>query len=237
MIFSIPFKVINVANKLQLSISESTKAGQRIKRESQNEYTKDGSGNDLITTHPEHDFLIESNSNYFLLSGSMKIRFEWDETSVFQDEHVDTYLDLLKSRPAGLINPDKLVTGPGFIENEISQDFRLPTWGASHLEYEPYCPAAEVKILEDNTVMLCPMQYVTGWTFEHIDIMPGEKIISNKVGEEMYIVFGQECFTYSTDGQWTRHVIEKHSTKKQVSHELEINNGSGDRCTLVRIYK
>ena len=81
MIFSIPFKVINVANKLQLSISESTKAGQRIKRESQNEYTKDGSGNDLITTHPEHDFLIESNSNYFLLSGSMKIRFEWDETS------------------------------------------------------------------------------------------------------------------------------------------------------------
>ena len=131
MIFSIPFKVINVANKLQLSISDGTIAGQRIKRESQNEYTKDGSGNDLITTHPEHDFLIKSNSNYFLLSGSMKIRFEWDETSVFQDEHVDTYLDLLRSKPAGLINPDKLVTGPGFIENEISQDFRLPTWGTS----------------------------------------------------------------------------------------------------------
>ena len=81
------------------------------------------------------------------------------------------------------------------------------------------------------------MQPVTGWTFEKIDIPVGGSIVSEKIGEEMYIVFGQECFTYSTDGQWTRHVIEKHSTKKQVSHELEINNGSGDMCTLVRIYK
>jgi len=237
MIFNVPFKVINVANKLQISISDGTKFGQRMKREGLNEFVQDTSGNYLTHTHPEHDFLIKSNTNYFLLTGSLQIRYEWDADSVFQDEHVDIYLDYLKTKPTGLINVDKLTRGSGFLQNEITQDFRLPTWGTSHLDYEPYCTSAEVKILEDNTVMLCPMQHVTGWTFEHIDIMPGEKIISNKVGEEMYIVFGQECFTYSTDGQWTRHVIEKHSTKKQVSHELEINNGSGDMCTLVRIYK
>tara|TARA_R110002012_G_scaffold5456_5_gene24841 strand:+ start:1670 stop:2383 length:714 start_codon:yes stop_codon:yes gene_type:complete len=237
MIFNVPFNVINVANKLQVSLSDKTKAGQRMKRENVDEYSRDGNGNILIEPHPEHDFLIKSNTNHFLLSGSIKVRFEWDEDSIFQDEHVETYLDYLRSKPVGLINPDKLVTGPGFVENQITQDFRLPTWGTSHLDYEPYCTSADVLIMEDNTSMLCPMQHTPGWTFEHIDIMPGEKIISNKVGEEMYIVFGQECFTYSTDGQWTRQVIERHSTKKQVSHELEINNGSGDMCTLVRIYK
>ena len=81
------------------------------------------------------------------------------------------------------------------------------------------------------------MQYVPGWTFETIDIMPQEKIVSNKVGEEMYLVFGQECFTYSKDGKWVRQVLAKHAIKKQVSSELEIYNGSGDICSLVRIYK
>ena len=237
MIFSVPFKVINVANKLQISISDGTKTGQRMKREGLNEFVQDPSGNYLTHKHPEHDFLIKSNTNYFLFNGSLRIRYEWDADSVFQDEHVDTYLDLLKSKPAGLINPDKLTRGPGFVQNEVKSEFRSGTWGTSHLEYEPYCTIADVTILEDNTVILCPMQHVTGWTFEHINIMPGEKIVSNKVGEEMYIVFGQECFTYSKDGQWTRQVIEKHATKKQVSHELEINNGSGDMCTLVRIWK
>lgn len=243
MIFNVHFKVINISNKLQISVSDNTKAGQRMKRENINEYSRDGYGNVLIEPHPEHNFLIKCNTNQFLLSGSIKVRFEWDENSVFQDEHLDTYLDHLRSKKQGALlndgDTEKLVKGPGFVENQIThgQDYTMSTWGVSHIDYEPYCTSADVVLMEDNTSMLCPMQHVPGWTFENIHIMPGESIVSEKVGEEMYIVFGEECFTYSTDGQWTRQVIERHSTKKQVSQELKINNGSGNICTLVRIYK
>ena len=239
MIFNVPFKVINVANKLQISISEGTTVGQRIKRESRNEYTKDGAGNYLITPHPKHDFLIKSNSNYFLLNGKIKIRYEWIDGDKFKNEHKGIFKNLLETQYEDQNQEMKAdyEHGDNYMENTVSQTYRSPVWSNSFLPYEPDCSISEVTIMEDNTVILCPMQYVTGWTFEHIDIMPGEKIVSNKVGEEMYIVFGQECFTYSKDGQWTRQIIEKHATKKQVSHELEINNGSGDICTLIRIWK
>ena len=45
MILNIPFKLLNVENKVQLSISEGTKATQRIVRESAAEHLKDSNGN------------------------------------------------------------------------------------------------------------------------------------------------------------------------------------------------
>jgi len=41
MIFNVPFDVRNIDNKIQISLSQNTKAKQRIKREGVNEYTKD----------------------------------------------------------------------------------------------------------------------------------------------------------------------------------------------------
>ena len=40
MIFGFGFNVLNVGNKLQVSISENVKAGDRIKRENEKEYTQ-----------------------------------------------------------------------------------------------------------------------------------------------------------------------------------------------------
>ena len=84
--------------------------------------------------------------------------------------------------------------------------------------------------MEDNTVILCPMQHITGWTFDNIDIRPGGSIVSTKPGEDTYIVFGDTCSISGAN-------IARHSTKKQVSQELEIKNNSENVCTLIRIYK
>lgn len=239
MIFNMSFNVINVANKLQISISKDSTAGQRVKREARTEHTKDAAGNYLLTPHPEHDFLLASNTNYFLLSGRLKIRYEWIDGDKFQNEHKETFKSLLKEQHKNYLQgmEDNYKHGDGYMENTLNQAYRCPTWTKSHLAYEPDCAIADVVIMEDDTTLLCPMQHVTGWTFETIDIKPFEKIISTKVGTEMYIVFGRECFTWSNDGQWIRHVFEKHSVKKQTSEEIEINNGTGDVCSLVRIYK
>jgi hypothetical protein len=232
MIFNVPFDVRNIDNQIQISISQNTKAKQRIKREGVNEYTKDSEGNFLLTPHPDYNFLIRSNNNYFLLNGKIKVRFEWDETSVFQDEHKQTYRDLLDNQYVGLKNPieGSYTHGSGFMESSVDHQYRSDTWKSSHLAYEPYCTTGEITVMEDNTTILCPMQHYPGWTFEHIDIMPGESIVSTKPGDDTYIVFGDTCSIAGTD-------IAKHAVKKQTSSEITIKNDSLNVCTLVRIYK
>ena len=236
MIFSWPFKVCNVANKLQISIGTATK-GARIRRDSKLELIQDGAGNYMITPHDTYAFLMKSNSNYFCLGGTIKARYEWKTGDNFKQEHSDIYKELMTEHNKAGNLEDNWKTGPGFIENTVTKTYFGNTWRTGLVPFEPDCSVAEVQAMSDNTTLLCPMQHITGWTFECLDIRPGEKIVSNKIGEEMYIVFGQECFTYSKDGQWTRQTLAKHSVKKQVSAALEINNGSGDICTLVRIWK
>lgn len=231
MIFGVKFNVLNVSNKIQISISQDTKSKQRIKRESVDEYTKDINGDFLLTYHPDHNFLIKSNTNYFLLEGSIKIRYEWDETSVFQNEHIDVFKGLLDQHHAGLSNlPELPTSGDGFLEATTVQKYRTDSWRAGHMFYEPYCTSAEVTIMEDNTVLLCPMQHYPGWTFEQIDILPGESVVSTKPGDDTYIVFGDTCSIAGT-------AIAKHATKKQTSSEVTIKNDSLKVCKLVRIYK
>jgi len=240
MIFSVPFKVINLANKLQISISEGTTVGQRIVRESVAEHTKDGEGNYFHSEVEGKPHLINASNNYFLLQGKLKVRYEWEDSDKFKSEHLDSFLTSVRDKMNNVGSPARCESeesGDNFTEAVYAVIENSSGWTESAANVEPNCSRAEVVIMEDNTTLLCPMQHVTGWTFEKIDIPVGGSIVSEKIGEEMYIVFGQECFTYSTDGQWRRQVIEKHSTKKQVSQELKINNGSGDFCRLVRIYK
>lgn len=233
MIFGFGFSVLNVGNKLQISISENIKAGDRIKRESEKEFTQNIRGDYGVTFHPTHDFIIKSNTNYFLLGGGIKVRYEWDNTSKFKDQHKEIYMNLLKEHQPELyitFDETKYNHGEGFMEHEVFHANRAKRWLPSPLPYEPYCTAAQIQALVDDTVILCPMQHEFGWTFEHIDVERGETIESNKQGQEMYIVFGMRCTV--GDKQ-----INQFEVKKQTSTQLHITNASYNLGTLVRIYK
>ena len=233
MIFGFGFSVLNVGNKLQISISENTKAGDRIKRESEQEYVQNIHGDFGLTFHPTHNFIINSNTNYFILGGGIRIRYAWEEASKFQDEHKEIYMNLLKESQAGLSIPfddAKYIHGPGYIEHQVFHANRAKKWLPSPLQYEPYCTTAEVEALVDDTLLLCPMQHEFGWTFEHIDVERAETIESNKQGQEMYIVFGMRCTV--GDKQ-----INQFEVKKQTSTQIHITNASYNLGTLVRIYK
>ena len=233
MIFGLGFSVVNIDNKIQISISEDTEVGQRIKREGEAEYTKDATGTQMIVPHPDYNFLIKNNVNYFLLGGHIKIRYEWDKTSKFQNEHKETYMSLLTQQQEGLSIPFDNINynhGDGFMEHEVKHANRSKTWLPSPLPYEPYCTNAEVMVMQKDTVILCPMQHAAGWTFEHIDVERAETIESNKQGQDMYIVFGMRCTV--GDKQ-----INQFEVKKQTTTQLQITNASYNLGTLVRIYK
>ena len=229
MIFSWPFQVYNVADKLQISIGTADK-GSRIKRESRAELTQDGAGNYLITYHPTHNFLQKSNSNYFCLEGTMRVRYEWQDGDVFKQEHSDIYKTLMQEHNAALNLDDNWEEGEGWIQNTAEKKFAANYWRPSLVPYEPVSATAEVVAMTDNTTLLCPMQYVTGWTFETVDILPTKSVISTKQGDEQYIIFGQNCKIGDTS-------IPKHSIKKQTSDSVTILSDSEQVTALVRIYK
>lgn len=231
--FGFGFDVVNVGNKLQISISKGVKTGDRLKREGDQELIQNSKGDDNITFHPNYDYIIKSNTNYFLLGGGIKIRYEWDGTSKFQDEHKKTYMALLRESQAGLSIPfdeSKYKEGAGFMEHEVFHANRAKKWLPSPLQYEPYCTTAEIQALVDDTILVCPMQHDLGWTFEFIDIEKEETIESNKQGEEMYILFGCSCSVGSTQ-------ISQFHVKKQTSAQLQIKNTSDSLGSLIRIYK
>jgi len=240
MIFNIAFDVVNVANRLQISISKETKVGQRIKRENLNELTQDGRGNFIIDHHPLHSALLKSNNNYFVMYGKVKVTHTWDEDSPFQDEHKEIFRNVLHQEiNADIIDNIDTSTykhGEGWMSQEFEQIYRCDKWRPSLSRYEPKCTTSEIEILQNDTVILCPMQHVTGWTFEQIDIKPGETIESPRPGQETYIIFGERCTVQGEDSPEITHV-EKFSTKQQTSSNLKIKNEAPNLGKLVRVYK
>ena len=231
MIFSIDFSVINVNNDIQISISRATKVNQRIVREPTDPNTgrtKDASGNDLVTLHPDYNFLAKGDSNYFLLEGSIKVRYEWFEGDAFNSSHIETYKEVSGSHPE--FQRGTVTYGSDFIQGIAVLGNEGLDWKQSPVFYEPYCSKSSIEILENNTRILCPMQHEAGWSFLKADVVPGESIVATKSGDKCYIVFGQTCDVNGT-------TIAKNDVKKLTSDSVTITNNSSKLCRLIKIYK
>tara|TARA_R110002020_G_scaffold305191_2_gene520965 strand:+ start:520 stop:1203 length:684 start_codon:yes stop_codon:yes gene_type:complete len=227
MIVTIPFDIKNIANKLQLGVGWNTVPGQKMARENHAEHVKDSAGNLIHTQVEGKPYLITSSNNYFLLEGQVRVTYTWAEGDEFDLTHLNEFEDIMNAVNA---TPDSLTR----TENSITADYtctEMPGgWNVSASSIEPNCLQASVEILTAQTVIICPMQYQTGWTMENIDIPVGGTITSTKIGTEEYIFFGQSCKVGDTS-------INKHDVKKQTSASLDITNNSDRFCRLVRIYK
>ena len=227
MILTIPFKIKNIDNKIQLSITKDTKIGKKIARENHSEHVKDSNGNPIHTQVEGKPYLITSSNNYFLIEGKVRVTYTWAEGDEFDLTHLNEFEDIINEVAAA---PDSLTRTETSIAGDYTCTEMLGDWSVSAPRIEPNCLKSSVEILTAQTVIVCPMQHQAGWTFEKIDIPVGGTITSTKVGTEEYIFFGQSCRIGDT-------VINKHDTKKQTSENLDITNNSDRFCRLLRIYK
>ena len=228
MIFSIPFSVINANNDIQLSVSKATVPGQKIVREPGELRTADSSDNLIQEPHPEHSCLLKTDNNYFLLEGSVKVRYEWQEGDNFQDSDVDTFLAEAEKHPEH--HRCTYQYGSGWAEGVAVLGDTPCDWKESPVTYEPDNSKTTLEILEKGTRILCPMQYEKGWSFLKADVLPGESIVTTKSGDKCYIFFGQK----SSIGD---EVIFKNAVKKLTSESVNIKNESDKLCRLIKIYK
>jgi len=234
MILSIPFDIKNIANKFQLGVAKNTKVGNKIARENHEEYVKDGDGNFIHTQVADKPYLNTTSSNYFLIEGKVKLRYDWVDADEFNSNHVDEFSELvtanLQHADSSSAAYDFLDTGLNYIEAEYTATESNGDWRKSGVGFEPNCLKGSVEIRQDDTRIICPMQYQAGWTMEMKDIPVGGTIDSPKVGNEMYIFFGQDCSASGAD-------VIKNDVKRQTSDALSIANKSDKFCRLVRIYK
>lgn len=231
MITNISWTGINLDNKLQLSLSSNTKAGQRLKRMSADERAQDRAGNVISELHSTHSFLVKLDVQYFVLEGSVKVRYEWKEGDVFKDEHKETYREVvLKDSPEHARMQSTFIEGSGYMEGVSSMGNEETDWKDNPILYEPHCSIAEYTIMEDNTRLLCPMQYNKGWILKKADVLPGRNINATKDGEDCYIFFGEECEVNGTN-------VSQNKVRKLTSDSVNIKNVSSKLCRLVKIYK
>lgn len=232
MIFDIFFNTVkNIENKIQMSIAENTKAGQKIVSESLAEYPKDKDGNDISVVHPDKPYLWKNTDNYFLMKGAIKTWFKWKEGDPFQAEHVDDYLAVQTNLDSGFISKTNYTCIDGQINCSAAyHPNNTSEFKSSILDWRPKVSESGLEITADNTVLVCPMQYETGWTFKHADIVNGGSITINKQGTDCYFMSGEEV----TTGSQTIGALE---TKKLTSDSVTLINNSGTFTKVILIYK
>jgi len=220
---------INLDNNLQLSITKDTLTGQRIKRMSVEERARDTEGQLINEVHPDYPFLLKLDVQYFVLEGSVKVRYEWKDGDEFQDEHKETYKSVVVANSPEFTQ-STFVEGSGYMQGISSMGTEATDWKDNPVLYEPHCSISEITIQEDNTRLFCPMQYNKGWTFKKADVLPNTSITATKDGDICYIFFAQDC---EVDGA----AVAKDKVKKLTSNSVSIKNVSSKLCRLVKIYK
>ncbi len=230
MISNISWTGINLDNKLQISLSTNTLVGQRLKRMAADERVRDREGNTISDVHPTYPFLMKLDVQYFLLEGSVKVRYEWKDGDVFQDEHKTTYNSVVVENSPEFTHMRDYEEGSGYMQGTTSMGTEANDWKDNPILYEPHCAIAEFTIMQDNTRLLCPMEVEKGWTFKKADVLPGTSITATKSGDDCYIFFGQNCEVNGT-------AVSENTTKKLTSSSVSIKNVSDKLCRLVKIYK
>ena len=233
MIFDIYFTIVeNVNNDIQLSVAKECIPGQRIVTESLQEKPTDKSGNQLFSTHPEHDWLIDSSDNYYPVQGTLKVWFRWKEGDPFQAEHVDDWLAFQENITPNFKEKVNFTQGSDYIQG-IYTYAPTETTGFEDpfLKWRPYTSEGGVEIMTHDTVFICPMQYEAGWTFKTADLMNNDSLTVNRESQKCYVIPGQ--LLHTEDGKR----VEKYKLTKLESASVKLINRSGTFCKVGKIFK
>ena len=233
MIFDIYFTIVeNVNNDIQLSVAKECIPGQRIVTESLQEKPKDKSGNELFSTHPEHDWLIDSSDNYYPVQGTLKVWFRWKEGDPFQAEHVDDWLAFQENITPNFKEKVNFTQGSDYIQG-IYTYAPTETTGFEDpfLKWRPYTSEGGVEIMTHDTVFICPMQYEAGWTFKTAHLMNNDSLTVDRESQKCYVIPGQ--LLHTEDGKR----VEKYKLTKLESASVKLINRSGTFCKVGKIFK
>ena len=99
--------------------------------------------------NPDYPFLVKLDMQYFILEGSVKVRYEWQHGDVFQDEH-KKYRDVVHTNSPGTQDYNQRIHGSGYMEGISSMGSEATDWKDNPVLYEPHCSRTEITIMKQD---------------------------------------------------------------------------------------
>jgi hypothetical protein len=223
-----------VSNELQYSIGIA-KIGNEISRTEFNEQPHF----DKLTYHPDNDKLVKRVNNYFILKGTIKNTWTFDEEDQISDEDIEFAKDIVKHDPehseAVITNTDNSITFT------YKESYLQKTWLGKSFPYELACNGSKLEFLEDDTVFVCFIYDDNDWTEKVISLSPkteeyleDQMTVATKQGSKCYLFFGEQV-RINVDGNES--VVGQYEIVEMISETATIQNDTNNDCKIIMIYK
>jgi len=214
-------------NEMQFSFTKATKNGDFISR------------TQLIESpdpkfHQEH----ETNTNIFknsmahvLCSGSFCVTQEWTDKDNISLKDIDEFETLIKSQVNCEVVKD--LKNKKVVVNYI-YDGTNNIWSEPAFNYLLNVGKAEIKIIEDNSDMVCVVRVNKNddtWKVRQLDILANDTVAIDKPNCKLcYTVFTKEVYVGDTK-------LDKWATKKQTTSSINVNNKNAVPVKILQYYK
>jgi|MDTC01.3.fsa_nt_gb hypothetical protein len=180
----VTFKTIhadNIDNKIQLTVLQGD-VGDILQRHNVSEQLHF----DTIKYHPDNNKIQEETSYYFFVQGKIETYYEWEDGEI-ESSDVDFLLDLV-SDYEGLPEAAVVEKSSNKLTIQIEYKKSVTKWTNRAFPYSLSTNIAGFKSLEKDSVMICMITEDDDWTYKNVDIDPEQSIVTNKLGEDCYII-------------------------------------------------
>lgn len=217
----------NIDNKIQLTVLQGD-VDDIVKRHNVSEQLHF----DTIKYHPDNNKIQEETSYYFFVQGKVELFYEWEDGE-FESSDVDFLLDLVKNHEE-FINASVVEKSSNKLTIQLEHKKSVTEWTNRAFPYALAANVAGFKCLEKDSIMICVITEDDDWTYKNVDLDPEQSIVTNKLGEDCYIIVSAN--TTITVGENTID-LEKYETIKLESDVATITNSSDKVQRIMMVHK
>lgn len=224
-----------IDNVLQYSVGTAN-IGNEISRTQFNEQPHF----EKLTYHPDNNKVAKRVNNYFILKGSIKNTWTFDEDDQISNDDIEFATDIVKNDPE---HSEAIITST---DNTVSftykESYLQKNWLDTSFPYELACNKSKLEFLEDGTVFVCFIyDDVNNWTEKVISLMPqteeylpDQMTVATKQGSKCYLFFSENC-KINVGGNES--AVNKFELVEMTSETATIQNNSNNNCKVIMIYR
>jgi hypothetical protein len=223
-----------VDNELQYSVG-TAKIGNEISRTVFNEQPHF----DKTTYHPDNNKVAKRVNNYFVLKGTIKCTWTYDEDDQITSDDIKFLKDILKHDPehseAIIIETDTSLSVT------YKESYLQKTWLDKSFQYELACNESKLEFLEDDTVVVCFIYNDEIWNEKVINLspkteeyLPDQMTVVTKQGSKCYLFFSESC---KINVEGNKSAVDKFELVEMENNTATIQNNSNNKCKVIKIYK
>jgi hypothetical protein len=181
--------------------------------------------------HPNYDFVIKNTNTNHFFNGGAKIDFSWTSDENFTETQIDEYINLIQNSNI-LVTKDMVnrILTLVIAETNIQMD----EWQGQVIPWVLKSSSTKITMLDSSSEYVCITRFNdhNSYTFSQKTVEDGASANISKLGTEVcYLMVSTEV---TTD---TSIVLNPIQIYKLTSDNININNNSGSRTRIIRLYK